>query len=287
LDKNREDWLNEVSKLNKYANPGLYWEERLSKNFDLTGVGHAGLGPAYNSRIYQARIDALKKAINALGITFSESNVLETGCGTGFFTEYCKEQHVRSYLGIVITQTSIRSLNERYPGYHFLQADIGDEDFMLGDQYDIILIADVLYHIVDDRRFATAIQHVSDFLKPGGFLIVSDVLTSFTIDTKEHCKWRSLSEYEALLIQNDLEIKQVEPIFSLLSPPVLLPHSSILWRLYAITWRYALLRLAHWRWFDNAASKFLGDLDKMYYLRHASIKTPNSKWLMAVKAHVG
>ncbi|GIV87332.1 MAG: hypothetical protein KatS3mg054_1361 [Chloroflexus sp.] len=28
--------------------PQRYWEERLTENFDLTGVGHRGLGAQYN-----------------------------------------------------------------------------------------------------------------------------------------------------------------------------------------------------------------------------------------------
>jgi SAM-dependent methyltransferase len=272
---------------NKYYNPKLFWEERLTKNFNLVGVGHASLGPIYNSRLYQARLDALNKVMNASDMTFTGRKILEIGCGTGFFTEYCMEHNANSYTGIDITEISIRSLTQRYPSYRFIQADIGDSNFTLNDQFDIILIADVLYHIVDDIRFATAIKHISDSLKHGGFLIISDIFTSITINTNQHCKWRSVSKYKALLIQNGLNIKCFEPIFSLLCPPVTLPHSSILWQLYAIIWRYALIHLAHTRWFDKTASKLFSNLDKKYFLLHANINTPNSKWLIAFKPHVG
>jgi 2-polyprenyl-3-methyl-5-hydroxy-6-metoxy-1,4-benzoquinol methylase len=276
-----------MSRSANYQNPKLFWERRLSEKFDITGVGYANLGPAYNINIYQARIDALNKAIRKLDINFSGRNLLEIGCGTGYFTNFCKEQNVKSYTGVDITEISVNSLSEEYPDYHFLQADIGEKDIPLHGQFDIILIADVLYHIVDDTRFSMAIQHVSNLLIPNGVLIISDLLTHNSYDTFEHCKWRSISEYKFELSKDNLEIIHIEPIFFLLSPPPFLPESSIQWKLYRFIWRYGLLRLAHFPWFDNKISTLLSILDKKYFLRLANIDTPSSKWLIAHKIYVG
>ncbi|MDD1748544.1 MAG: class I SAM-dependent methyltransferase [Methanothrix sp.] len=276
-----------MSRSANYQNPKFYWERRLEDNFNLIGVGHASLGSKYNSLIYKARVDALEKALCTTGIKFQEQKILEIGCGTGFFTGYCQIKNVNSYTGLDITEISVRSLSEQFPGYRFFQADIGDSSLPLNEQFDNILIADVLYHIVDDVRFATAISHVGNLLLPNGNLILSDLITGDTYDTSEHCKWRSLANYRDLLSINNMQVVHIEPIFSLLTPPPIMPNSSLAWKIYALIWRYAFLRVTHQHWFDDKFSAFLRKLDENYFLRHAGIDTPNSKWLIAHKEYVG
>ena len=62
-----------------YSNPSAYWEARLSKHFDLTGVGHAGLGPHYNAQMYGARLRALERALTTVSRTLTGACVLEVG----------------------------------------------------------------------------------------------------------------------------------------------------------------------------------------------------------------
>jgi len=269
--------------LTDYKNPEKFWEERLTKNFDLTGVGYAALGPIYNSRLYQARINALRKAVGAVGKIFTDQNILEVGCGTGFYIEFLKQQKVVAYTGIDITEISTQSLSCQYPDFRFLKADIGDKDFSFNNQFDIILVADVLFHIVDSERFELAITNLSGLLKAGGILILSDVLTTFSIDSKQHCNWRSVQQYETILTQNNLVIKHIQSIFSVLHPPTIAFGSSFPWKVYALIWRYMLLRIAKNRWFDSSIPYLLEDIDKKIFLPHSGINTPNSKWLIAQK----
>ena len=272
--------------MNDYVDPKSFWEERLAKNFDLTGVGYAPLGPVYNSHLYRARVNTLENAFRESGITIEKSDILEIGCGTGFFTNFCEQKKANSYTGIDITEVSVQSLAKRFPLYHFVQADIGDENFSPDKQFDIILIADVLYHIVDDKRFITAIHNIGRSLKPGGFLIVSDLFTNTTIDTKQHCKWRSVSEYEGILAQNNMAVKQIVPIFATLQPPVFFQSQNILQRMYGLVWHHGLLRVLRWNWCDRFVSNFLSFLDDKYFLRHSTMDALTSKWLIAYKKDV-
>ena len=272
--------------MNKYGDPKGFWEERLAKNFDLTGVGYAPLGPAYNSHLYRARVNALEKAFRKSGIAIEKSAVLEIGCGTGFFTNFCEQRNVNVYTGIDITKISVESLAKRFPLYHFVQADIGDENFNLNEQFDNILIADVLYHIVDDKKFITAIKNIGRSLKPGGFLIISDLFTNSTIDTKQHCKWRSVSEYEDILAQNNMAVKHIEPIFAILQPPVFFQSQTFLQRMYGLVWQHGLLRALRWNWCDRFVSNLLSFLDDKYFLRHNRMDALTSKWLIAYKEDV-
>jgi len=54
-----------------------YWEERLRKNFNLTGVGHQGLSAYYNACLYKRRLEALESGCQRLGFHVSELKFLK------------------------------------------------------------------------------------------------------------------------------------------------------------------------------------------------------------------
>lgn len=272
-----------MNRSSNYSDPRLFWEERLSKNFDLTGVGYAPLGPVYNLRIYQARLNGLIKALEITKLDLEGKNILEIGCGTGFYIDFLKKQCISSYTGLDITDVSIQNLSKRYPELEFIRADIGDADFSIDRRFDIILIADVLFHIVDDMRFNAAITNISKLLVPNGALLVSDLFTKFSVDTKQHCYWRSISQYATALAKNGLVIQHIQPMFAIFHPPTRVIGTTLFWQAYALLWKYALLRLARFRWFDQSLSSFLSEVDKKIFLPRSGIDTPNNKWMIARK----
>jgi SAM-dependent methyltransferase len=266
-----------------YSNPAAYWETRLKEQFDLTGVGHIVLGSVYNRRLYAARLRTLKQALHTSGCSLHGRRVLEIGCGTGFYTEFCHEQCVADYLGVDITAVSVQNLAQRFPNFRFLQADVGDPVFAVKNTFDIVLVADVLFHLVDDDRFRQAIANIAACLEPGGYLILSDLLLAQTIQPAQHFRARSLAMYTDALSEHNLTVQHIEPIFAVMHPPATTASSSWLWRLYGVLWRYGLSRLARQRWFNRYASALLDSLDQRLFLPQAGVNTPNSKWLVAVK----
>lgn len=177
-----------------------YWEERLRRRFDLTGAGCIALGPRYNTCLYRARIEALEKALKTTGRTLQGTDVLEMGCGTGFYTEYCLKRQVSTYVGVDITAISVETLRKRYPNWRFVQADISaDEIPEIDKRFDVVLAADVLFHIVDDAAFEKAIRNMCLVLRPGGLLIISDVFPASTVQIAPHVRLRSLEMYNRTL----------------------------------------------------------------------------------------
>ncbi len=232
--------------------------------------------------MYQARLNALHRALQAHQIRLGGQHVLEVGCGTGFYTQECQRQKVASYVGVDITAVSVQNLARWYPEFRFLQADIADEVFPLREQFDLVLAADVLFHIVDDNRFQQAIANLCCCLKPRGILILSDLLSIRSIQVAPHCRFRSRAEYQKLLDRHGVTILHIEPIFAVLQPPVPVPGTPVYWHIYARVWHHGLLRLARWFWFDRLVPQMLGRLDEGLLLRHMSADAPNSKWLIAV-----
>lgn len=265
--------------------PAAYWEERLRRRFDLTGVGHGSLGPGYNTRLYRARRRALDRALRAVGRDLGGRRVLDIGCGSGFYTEYSLEKGAGDYVGIDITRVSIETLRLRYPDFQFMIGDVSSERLIMEAPFDLILAADVLFHIVDDQAFSRALANIAAWLSPGGVLILSDVFPETTLQTAAHCRYRSRDTYRTLLERSSLRISHMEPIFALLQPPPYGVRASPLWRTYAWIWRYGW-RVARLRFFDRILPVGLGWLDDAVALKAFGRNAPNAKWLVAVKDDV-
>jgi SAM-dependent methyltransferase len=266
-------------------NPSVYWESRLSSRFNLTGVGYRSLGTAYNEKLYKARVRALERGLNYLNRPIdANTSVMEIGCGTGFFTGYCANRGVTTYTGVDITAVSVQNLSRIFPHFNFIQADITQDTFSVPASFDIVLIADVLYHIVDDTGFERALYNISQTLKPGGLLIISDVFPSSTVQIAPHVRLRSFATYQQILGRHGISHNRLELIFAALHPPLEMPTSSFGYRLYAKAWRPILYLLA-WKPLELFLSAFLDWLDQRYLLKRFGERANTVKWLFASDTH--
>lgn len=267
-----------------YHSPEAYWQRRLSNDFSLTGAGHINLGKNYNRLLYRARLDALQRVISHLSISFSfDTSVLDIGCGNGFYTEMAVAADVRNYVGLDISEKSVGELAHRYPQYRFVEADVSSEALPLNEEFDIILAADVLFHVTDDFRFNTATRNMASLLKPGGHLILSDVFPKGVkpIRLAEHVCHRPLSLYEDTLSTYALRRLHIEPIFVILHPPLRGSGVSLFWDTFAFSWGYGLRKVARWGLFDRFVPQWLYRLDQKLLPKRGNLNTPNLKWLVA------
>jgi SAM-dependent methyltransferase len=202
-------------------NPKVYWEERLRQNFGPLGVGDNGLGRRYNEWLYRVRKVVFPRKMRSMGIDFSTTDVLDIGSGTGFYVDRWKELQAKSVTGADITAVVVERLSQKYPDSQFLQVDIGgDISSFQNRQFDVISAFDVLFHIVDDERFAQAIRNVYGLLKPGGHFVFSDnFLHTDTARALDQVS-RSLGEIETLVKETGFEIVERVPMFMVMAFPV-------------------------------------------------------------------
>ncbi|HXX97981.1 MAG TPA: class I SAM-dependent methyltransferase [Candidatus Bathyarchaeia archaeon] len=86
-----------------------YWENRLKENFGLHGAGYIGLGRSYNNWLYKVRRKVFVSRIKSMYLDFSDKEVLDVGCGTGFYLGLWKNKiGVRHITGIDITNIAIK-----------------------------------------------------------------------------------------------------------------------------------------------------------------------------------
>ena len=188
-----------------------YWERRLAERFNVRGVGHIDFSEAYNEWLYRRKADCLERALT--GTDLRNKTVLDVGCGTGFFVRWYGERGAKVH-GIDITDVSVSRLREDFPQHRFDVADIGSADYPLREQFDIVNIWDVLYHVVEDRRFYAALRNLAASVGAGGCLLVTDQLGGpDDIQDAAHVKRRCLARYQSVLPAEGLQLEQLLPLY--------------------------------------------------------------------------
>lgn len=205
--------------------PDAYWESRLAADPNLKGVGFAGLSESFNEWMYRVRKPVFTGAVRKSGLKPAEANVLDIGCGTGFYINLWTGMGAKSVKGVDITQTSVDLLSSKFPQATFAKGDAGDVDGLRkagieDGSLDAISTMDVLFHIVDDSRFQEALNNIGRALKPGGVFFVSDNFVHGEAIRLEHHVSRSLAEYTSALDAAGFVIERRAPMFYLMNAPV-------------------------------------------------------------------
>ena len=193
-----------------------YWDERLATHPGLTGVGFIGLGKQYNDWLYRVKKAVFMRKVRSQGLDLPGSTVLDVGSGTGFFVARWRELGVRKVVGIDLADTSVANLRREFPDAEFHQLDIGsDVEGRWQGAFDAVSSFDVLYHIIDDERYVTALGNIYSFLRPGGLFIWSDNFVHGSTPRAERQVSRSLEEIEDVLARTGFQIIERRPLFYL------------------------------------------------------------------------
>jgi 2-polyprenyl-3-methyl-5-hydroxy-6-metoxy-1,4-benzoquinol methylase len=199
--------------------PHRYWEQRLTNAYTLGSVGWIGLGESFNRWMYAVRRRVFHRVAAENVDNISNMRVLDVGSGTGFYLNLWRELGVRDLSGADLTSVAVTRLRTAFADTPIYRLDIGgDLEQLPRELYDVVSIMDVLYHVVDDQRYAQAIYNLSRLVKPGGKLILSENCVAQT-QTGTHQVSRSRSQVESILRDAQLVPVVQRPIFFLLNTP--------------------------------------------------------------------
>lgn len=198
--------------------PVDYWNKRLDKEFSLRGVGHTVFSNSYNRWLYARKDRMLKQVFAGFPDQLSGKQVLDIGCGTGFFIQRYMHQGAE-VSGIDISRKSIAELGKKYPGSSFRELNISSADGNLpGRYFDIINMWDVMYHIVDDRGFEQACANIASMSREGTRFVVTDLFSSDeVIRPAEHVAFRTRRDYESALGKFGFEEERTYPLYRFLN----------------------------------------------------------------------
>lgn len=230
--------------------PSTYWEDRLRTSFNLRGVGHRNFSESYNVWLYRRKERCIEARLH--GVQLSGMQVLDVGCGTGFFVDWYLRRgaHVT---GVDITEVSVERLRAKFPG-NFHSMDIAAPDFAVSGPFDIVNMWDVMYHIVDPEAYDRALANIAAHLKPGGLFLTTDWFGAPS-DSRvaDHVQARCLATYQARLSGSGLDLVGVSPLYGALNKRILGGADNLLAPVYYLLDGFARrpsrrnLSLALWR----------------------------------------
>jgi SAM-dependent methyltransferase len=163
----------------------------------------------------------VEREIRRARIDVTRSDVLDIGSGTGFYIDLWSRLRAKSVTGSDFAPYAVASLRERFPDHRFVELDItgGDLPRELGP-FDIVSAFDILYHIVDDDKYAQAFRNVASLVRPGGYFVFSENFMSSERHVGIHQVSRSCSEITELLGDTGFEIVRRAPVFWIMNRPI-------------------------------------------------------------------
>lgn len=187
------------------------------------------MGTAYNFWLYRVRRRVFLRIVRSWGIRLNDAQVIDIGCGTGFYIQRWKELGVRTIVGIDLTRVSVETLRNRFPDERFYQLDIGGDTLSPLEQseYDAVSAFDVLFHIPSDQRYRAAMRNIYSLVRAGGWFVFSENFLHREAERTEHQVSRSLSEITDLVHQAGFRIICRTPLFVLMNDPVDQPSTFL------------------------------------------------------------
>lgn len=206
-------------------NASDYWRDRLASDPSLTGVGTRPFGAAYQRFLYRLKEAAIRRVLRNGRATVAGASVLNVGCGVGYFEPFFDRMGAARIAGVDVAASSIERLRKRHPRYEYQVADVGLplSAPLIGRSFDLVTAIDVLYHVVDDARFETAIENLCRLCGCGGMLLFTEspqATVRANGDDSPHVRHRNPEQYRALFADHGLRIVAQTPMYHFFDRPI-------------------------------------------------------------------
>jgi 2-polyprenyl-3-methyl-5-hydroxy-6-metoxy-1,4-benzoquinol methylase len=101
-------------------------------------------------------------------------DILEVGCGLGYVSSKLQTELSGNVniTGIDVSSTAIEKAKIIFPSLEFIVGDIRSECLDIGKKYDIVLMAEVLWYVLEELPQVFA--NIDGLLRNSGFLVFSN-----------------------------------------------------------------------------------------------------------------
>jgi len=101
-------------------------------------------------------------------------DILEVGCGLGYVSSklHAELSGNVNITGMDISPTAVEKAKSLFPALEFIVGDIRSEYLNVGKKYDIVLMVEVLWYILE--KLPQVFANINSLLKSSGFLVFSN-----------------------------------------------------------------------------------------------------------------
>jgi len=129
--------------------------------------------PGYQFYIQQVEWNALA-ALRAAGVPYLDANVLEVGCGSGYFLQRFVEFGAARAAGIDLMEHRIEEARRRYPNLELTAGDAADLPWDAAS-FDLVTQFTCLSSVLDDELRGRIASEMWRVLRPGGAVLSYDM----------------------------------------------------------------------------------------------------------------
>jgi len=198
--------------MNQSDNEGYWVKRHETLRGSLSSVGGIGTPEQENRQRYalkKRKVASLLRYFRKLDL--HGSTVLDVGCGIGVVSELFFSLGA-DVSGVDASPIAIAEARDRAgpPPRSPDNFKIGSiVSFNFEKQFDFTFCLDVLYHVVDDLNWETALKNLVKHTKTGGYLVLSDKTKPGPQRPAEHVRFRTKAMYDDVL--NGLGLRDFAP----------------------------------------------------------------------------
>lgn len=127
-------------------------------------------------------------------------SILDIGCGNGgLLSLFEAGKKDFSYTGVDISGEAISRLQEHFPKYRFLEVDIEKDVFCAGEQFDVIVLSEILYYV----DYLKLLRRCKSYAKKDTLVFVS-VYKSW----RSFFLWRGIKKFISVKYMTTLQNKK-------------------------------------------------------------------------------
>jgi 2-polyprenyl-3-methyl-5-hydroxy-6-metoxy-1,4-benzoquinol methylase len=148
-----------------------YWDGRHRQHGCLRSGGHIGYDEATNEILYAVRLGRLLELIGFATSQTEPLDVLDAGCGTGYFARGLARCGHRVD-AIDASEHAIASCREAGGGPRYAVSTLAG--WTNPYPYDAVFAVDVLFHVTADEVWRASVRNLASLVRLGGRLLVTD-----------------------------------------------------------------------------------------------------------------
>ncbi len=193
-----------------------YWSKRLHRSASLEATGTLPFDGRYQQWLYRLKEAAIRRVLRPWRDGLRGVSVLNVGCGGGYFEPFFAACGASRLMGVDFVASAVERLQADRPEFEYAVADLTQPlpASLAGRSFDLVTAIDVLYHVVDDRRFTRALANLCSLCRPdGGLLLWTDAPGRAAERGATHCRYRDRSAYDNILADHGLSIARTTPMY--------------------------------------------------------------------------